>query len=241
MVRGTLILTWAAVMAAPLAFAESKSVESELRQLTQANLDAIAPGDVSVWRRTLHPDFLHIDEEGKVRNKSEFLAVLTPLPAGLTGTLEIADFRVVLVGNTAIATHEDEEHLDYFGQMLESRWRTTDTWVRTPDGWRLAAEQVLALQVDPPAISMRHTALCEYNGTYALTEQISGDVTCTDEGLQFKRGNRAAVLYRPEATDVFFVPGQPRIRRIFQRNEQGRIVGFVDRREGHDIRWKKTG
>ena len=39
--------------------------------------------------------------------------------------------------------------------------------------------------------------------------------------------------------DVFFVPGQPRTRRIFTRDAQGRVDGFVDRREGEDIRWTR--
>ena len=42
-----------------------------------------------------------------------------------------------------------------------------------------------------------------------------------------------------EVRDVLFVPGQPRIRKIFQRDEKGRITGFVDRRESWDLVWKK--
>jgi hypothetical protein len=38
---------------------------------------------------------------------------------------------------------------------------------------------------------------------------------------------------------VFFAAGQPRTRRIFVRDAAGRIVGFVDRREGEDVRWTK--
>jgi hypothetical protein len=39
---------------------------------------------------------------------------------------------------------------------------------------------------------------------------------------------------------VFFVAGQPRTRKIFQRDAAGKITGFVDRREGIDLVWKKT-
>lgn len=41
-----------------------------------------------------------------------------------------------------------------------------------------------------------------------------------------------------EVRDVLFVPGQPRIRKIFQRNEKGKITGFADRRESWDLVWK---
>ena len=55
-------------------------VESELKRLTQENLDAIAPGHVEVYRRNLHEKFTHVDENGAVRNKAQLLAELTPLP-----------------------------------------------------------------------------------------------------------------------------------------------------------------
>jgi hypothetical protein len=43
-----------------------------------------------------------------------------------------------------------------------------------------------------------------------------------------------------EAPDVLFVPGQPRERRIFQRDGVGQITGFIERREGEDIPWKRV-
>jgi hypothetical protein len=217
------------------------AAESELRRLTQENLDAIAAGNAAVWRRNFHPDLVHVDEEGKVRSKDELIGELSPLPPGLVGNLRIRDFKLAMHGDgTAVVTHEDQEHLSYFGQILESRWRTTDTWVRTNEGWRLAAQQILALQVDPPAVALSRDALCRYEGTYELTPEIRSKVTCADDGLQFQRADRPAVLYKPEVADVFFAPGQPRTRRIFQRDAQGALLGFVDRREGHDIRWKRV-
>jgi hypothetical protein len=45
---------------------------------------------------------------------------------------------------------------------------------------------------------------------------------------------------RPELLDVFFEPGEPRTRRIFVRNAQGQITGFVDRREARDILWRRS-
>jgi ketosteroid isomerase-like protein len=212
----------------------------ELERLTQENLDAIAPGDVEVWRRNAHEDLVHVDEEGKVRSKEELLAELEPLPAGLSGRLVVDEFAVAVHGDTAIATHVDQEFLDYHGQALKSRWRTTDTWVKTPTGWRLAAQQILALQVDPQSISLPREAMCAYNGTYRLTAAISAKAACTAEGLRFERTDRPAQLYKAEVADVFFAPGSPRTRRIFERNGRGEITGFVDRREGHDVRWRKV-
>lgn len=45
-----------------------------------------------------------------------------------------------------------------------------------------------------------------------------------------------------ELTDVLFTPGQPSKRRIFERDAQGKITGFVVRRDGRDaLRLKRVG
>ncbi len=214
--------------------------EADLRRLTQEQLDAIAPGRAEVWRRNLHENFTHVDENNVVRNKSEIVAELTPLPKGLVGKLEIAKFQVKVTGDVAISTHEDLEHLDYHGQMLVSRWRSTDTWLKTPDGWKLLAQQTMALLEDPPSIKLPNEDLCTYAGTYRLTAEIQETIKCAGGKLLGTRTGRPDVAYQAEVADVFFVPGRPRTRRIFLRDATGAIVGFADRREGIDVRWTKV-
>jgi hypothetical protein len=213
--------------------------EAELRGITQEMLDAVALGNVDVWRRYLHEGVIHVDENGKVRSKADLLEELRPLPAGLSGRIEIDTFKAEIHDDVAIVTHEDQEHLDYFGQKLATRFRSTDTWQRTPAGWRLIAQQTAAVLKDPPTIALTQEQLCIYNGSYALTKDMVARIQCVDGGLSFERTARPMVKYLPEVDGVFFIPGQPRTRRIFMRDAAGRVVGFVDRREGEDIRWTK--
>lgn len=221
--------------------APATGVAAELRRQTQALLDAVGKGDVAVWRRLADERLVHVDETGAVRTKAALLAEMRPLPPGLVGSLQVEAFAVEQHGNVAVATHEDHERLDYYGQMLDSRFRTTDTWVRVAgSGWQLIASQVIALQQDPPAIAMTREALCGYAGQFVLDDATSATVRCVDQGLSIERTGRPPVVYRPEATDVFFAKGEPRTRRIFQRDAAGAIVGFVDRREGRDIRWRRV-
>src|ERR1700753_3907432 len=142
-----LVAGWAAG-----AQAEPSSVETELRQNTQILLDAIAPGDVATWDRLLDPKVIQVDENDVVRDKAQILAELKPLGPGLAGNLHLDDVRVAIYDDIAVVTHEDKEYLDYHGQVLRSRFRMTDTWRRTPEGWRLLGEQVLAVQQDPPSV-----------------------------------------------------------------------------------------
>jgi hypothetical protein len=49
------------------------------------------------------------------------------------------------------------------------------------------------------------------------------------------------VIWSADAADVFFAAGDLRIRDIVQRDEQGRVTGFVERRESWNILWEKIG
>lgn len=145
-----------------------------------------------------------------------------------------------LHGETAVVAGELQEYLDYHGQNLRTRFRFLDTWLRTPDGWRLAARHTAAVLKDPPAISLSAADLCTCAGEYRLTPAITTTVRCTEKGLTAERSGRPPATYLPEVRDVFFVAGQPRSRRIFIRDTAGAVVGFVDRREGEDVRWEKS-
>jgi Domain of unknown function (DUF4440) len=215
------------------------SVDAELRRNTQTLLDAIAPGDTAIWNRLLDPRVIQVDENDSVRTKAQILADLRPLGPGLKGHLDIDDFRVANTGDVAVVTHEDAEYLDYHGQIIRSRFRMTDTWVRSSDGWRLIGEQVLAVLKDPPAIRLDHATLCGYAGRYAMTSEIVATIQCVDDHLVMTRAGRPERTFVAEATDVFFEPGSPRTRRIFQRDAHGRVTGFVDRREARDVAWKR--
>jgi hypothetical protein len=217
------------------------NTEAELRRITQELMDAIAPGNADVWRRYLHENVIHLDENGIVRDKAQLLKELTPLPAGLVGRIEVDRYQVRLQGDTAVAAGEMQEYLDYHGQSLRTRFRFLDTWTRTREGWRLIAEHTSAVLKDPPAVRLTRDELCAYAGLYQLTPAITTIVRCTDTGLTSERTGRPAATYLAEVRDVFFIAGQPRTRRIFLRDAIGKVVAFVDRREGEDVRWQRTG
>lgn len=151
-VGSRLALAGALGASATLTSGADPRVEAELRRLTQELLDAVAPGRVEVWDRLLHESVVHVDENGVVRDKPALLRELHPLPAGLIGRIEVDRFQVVLHGGTAIVANEMQESLDYHGQSLRTRFRSVDTWLQTPRGWRLVAQHITAVLKDPPAV-----------------------------------------------------------------------------------------
>jgi len=237
-VRSIALILFVAGWATAAHAADPSPVESELRRDTQALLDAIAPGDVAVWDRLLDSRAIQVDEDDTVRTKPQILADLKPLGPGLTGNLQIDDFRVAFYDDVAVVTHEDKEYLDYHGQVLHSRFRMTDTWRKTPEGWRLLGEQVLAVPQDPPSVPF-DTVACAYAGRYGLTDDIVATISCRGDMLAVERAGRPVRTFLAETPDVFFEPGFPRTRRIFQRDAGGHVTGFVDRREERDIAWKR--
>ncbi len=234
------ILSLGLVSPVTAAQAPAPAPAAELRRLTQELLDAIAPGNASVWERALDERFVHLDENGVVRDRPKFLAELQPLPPGLVGRIEIDRFDATVLGETAVTVYEIQEYLDYHGQQLRSRFRSLDTWIATPAGWKLLAEHTAAVLKDPPTVALGRDELCAYAGVYSLTPEIQTTIRCASDGLTSERAGRPAAKYSAELRDIFFVPGQPRTRRIFTRDATGRVDGFVDRREGEDVRWRRA-
>lgn len=210
-----------------------------LRAQTQAMLDAVAVGDSAVWDRYLDPQVIYLSEAGEVETKAQLLAELKPLPAGITGSIAISKFEVRRFGDTAVVLHVDEETEHYFGHELHAQYMNTATWRRGPGGWTLIAQQVLATLVDPPAIALPAAQLDDYAGSYRLTDDIHYTVRREGDHLVGERTGRPPQALRVEARDVLFVPGQPRSRKVFQRDAAGRITGFADRREGRDVVWTR--
>jgi hypothetical protein len=233
------LLTMCVVRCTSAGNSPAEDVTSLLKRQTQEMMDAIAPGHAEVWRRYLHKDVVYLDENGVIQDKETVLRDLTPLPKGLTGRIQVDKFQVTRHGDMAVAAGEVQEDLDYHGQKLRTRFRFVDTWLRTPDGWLLAARHNAAVLKDPPAVSLPSAELCAYAGTYELTPEIVTKIACTTEGLTSERSGRPVTTYLPEVRDVFFAAGQPRSRRIFLRDAAGNVSAFVDRREGEDIRWKR--
>jgi len=208
-----------------------------LRTQTQALLDAVAVGDRPVWDRLLDPRAVYVSENGTVETKASLLAQLDPLPTGITGSLKIATFAVTLHGDTAIVVHEDHETVSFFGQPVTADYRSTDTWRRGPDGWRLLATHVHAVNQDPPEEPLAD--LDAYVGTYRLSPTMSYGITRDGDHLMGRRTGGKPHRLAVEVRDVLFVPGQPRTRKIFRRDARGAVTSFVDRREGRDITWQR--
>ena len=108
-----------------------------MRKIVQEMCDAVAPGDAEVWQRYLDDRVIRVDETGAVQTKEDLLKEFSPLPPGLVGRMAVDTFKIETHGDVAVVAYETQEHLDYHGQILRSRFRVSDTWLRTQQGWKL--------------------------------------------------------------------------------------------------------
>lgn len=223
------------------AVAPDDDVPAVLERQTQELLDAITSGSAAVWERLLDPRVSFTTEDGEVRSKPAMVADIRPLPKTITGKITVTDFKATVHGDVAVATHVDDEHETFHGQALHCQYRTTDTWIRTPQGWRLIGSQILALRADPPAVELTPAQLDDFVGRYDLAADLSYAIRRSGQLLIGQEAGRKPDTLRAETRDVLFVPGRPRYRKVFRRDAEGRVVDFAERREAWDLIWSKVG
>ena len=230
------LLLLLALVAAP-AFADDHAL---IAQYEQEMADALVPGNVAVWDKYLDPGVIYAEEDGSYKGKAAMLKEIVPLPKGLSGTIKIELLSYHQDGDTAVALFRQNETEHYFGQTIYAKYLTSTVWKKRPDGWKQIEGQVLAERTDPPAIALPASQLAQYAGTYRLKDsEPTYTLAVSDGKLVGTRNGRKPATWNAEAPDVFFIPGDPRIRKIFQRDARGRVIGFVERRESWDIVWLK--
>jgi ketosteroid isomerase-like protein len=239
MTPGSMILAAVALLAAaPVAAADDSTLTAALQAKTQALADAIAVGGQPAWQAATDPALIFVSENNEVVPRDELLKQLTPLPKGLVGHIKVTDYQLQRHGDVAVATYIADETLDYHGQTIETKFRTTDTWRQRLGGWTMVASMTLAVLRDPPAIALPAAKLADYAGRYELTPDIHYVVRLDGARLLGLRDGGKEVELKAEAADLFFVAGSPRSRKVFFRDAAGKVTGFGDRREGNDIVWR---
>lgn len=227
------------ILSVAMANPASSDLTLELRQRDQALLDAIAPGDVKVWDVALAADAIYVDENGEAINRADFLKQLTPLPKGSSGTIAISSYSIRQTGDVVTVIHTDDENEVYHGQHLTAQYLTTETWQRQGDAWKLLLVHVFSVLKEPKSVVLPSTDLDAYVGRYTAAPDLTYTIRREGDHLIGERAGRPATPMKAEVRDVFFVSGQLRTRKIFERGSGGHVVGFVDRREGSDLVWKR--
>jgi ketosteroid isomerase-like protein len=112
--------------------------EEEVTGAALRRAAALAAGDVAALRLLMHPRLQWTTFRGEVLGYEDYISGNTrETPRWRAQRLE--GIAVVVAGDTAVLTAAvtDEVFLD--GREQAFRLRLTQTWVRTPEGWRCLA------------------------------------------------------------------------------------------------------
>ena len=212
---------------------------SILERQTQELMDAVTYGKptygIATWARVRSTPM----RTGRSFQSPQMVKDTKPLPPGVSGNIKVTEFKAVVQGSTAVTSHLDDEHENYHGHELHCQYRITDTWIKTPQGWRLLGGQVLAVRTDPPSIQLTAQQMDEYVGRYSLSPEIIYEIRKKGGTLEGQPTGRQPEPIRAEVADVLFVPGKVRYRKVFLRGAEGHITGFAERREAWDLVWKR--
>jgi hypothetical protein len=120
--------------------ADSNSVEQTLLQLERDWSQADIHKDAAALDRILAEDWIGIDFEGTVLNKSQALEGLAS-DSGSLETTVLRDMKVRVYGNTAIITGTDVEKSEYHGQDSSGKYLWTDVFVLRNGLWQAVSSQ----------------------------------------------------------------------------------------------------
>ena len=214
---------------------------SLLKRLSQQFSDASRTNDVPVLAKLLDEHVTFINENGEIGTKSDLVSGPPSKPTpGVTMTLTQMNFKVRLYGATAVTSFTDHQAQNFHGQSLTQDFLSTEVWLKEAGHWKMISSQTLAEQTDPPAVMLPASVLDEYVGTYSAGPSFTVAIARSGDGLSLSANGGAATILKAELKDVFFSAGQPRVRRIFQRDANGAVVGYVSRHEGHDVRFTRV-
>ncbi len=162
------VLLLRAALAAVGAGTASPATVQWFQATEQVLMDAIAPGNKAAWERVMDPSCVVTTEEGEVFAREQFLRGLTPLPAGLSGGIEVEDLSVQEFPSFAVVRYLAAETESVFGQRLGVHYRVTNTYRRDGRAWKMVASHLSVVTRDPPAQDVSQAGWPGLVGTYRL-------------------------------------------------------------------------
>ncbi len=153
--------------------------------------------------------------------------------------LPAAHLVVHRLGDVAVATFIHERVTHYYGQTLHTQYRSTETWVKRGETWKMLTLQSRALEHEMPARDAGKDVLGDYAGTYAAGAGLAGRVALHEGVLRLHVAGPTSFSLRPVVRDDFASADSPGATYLFQRNREGRVTGFVLRRLGRDLLFVK--
>lgn len=214
--------------------ADDAEVSALLLKKTQAFSDAGPIGDGKAMAAMADPRLIFFNENGDRATRDD-LASIAPGPAnGITTRMSVTDWDCQVHGPVAITSFIDNAaRTDAAGKTSVFRYRSVETWLRKGADWAMVGSETVALADDPATVPAG--AIDDYLGTYRAESGLTFTFARQGADLAATTGGQPLVVQKAEAPDMFFTPGASRAVKIFRRDANGKVTGFVYHRVGQDI------
>jgi hypothetical protein len=123
-------------------YAQSSSdTVAAITKLENDSVKADLAADTSWEEKFLADDWMGCDSEGKWYTKAEALKLMADTKNNRYNSEKLADMKVRVYGNTAVATYKDTYDALVEGQHRARSVASTDVWVKTGSDWKQVSSQ----------------------------------------------------------------------------------------------------
>jgi ketosteroid isomerase-like protein len=124
---------------------DSVAAEQQVKRLEQQVRTAVIKGDTSVLEQYLSDDYVGIDPNGQVADKSRTIQDLKNGAVKYTA-IDVTEERVRMYGDTGIYTGQANVRMAINGQPQTAEVRATIVWVKQGGQWKRASFQATRVQ-----------------------------------------------------------------------------------------------
>src|SRR5262252_5184412 len=110
-------------------------MEKELLKIEEEFAEAIVKNDVEGIGRLVADDWIIIDPNGEIVDRTRFFEVIKS-GALMHDTMQSEDFRVRVYGDSAVVTAITSTKGKFMGQEFSTRERATDVFVKREGRWQ---------------------------------------------------------------------------------------------------------
>ena len=222
------------------ASARAEDVAALIQRQSQEFSDASASGDAATIGKYLDERVIFMNEGGDIGNRKDIVDGTKPSQSGFSNKLVQSDFKVEVHDNVAVTSFIDNSTQDVYGQTIHAKFQSTEVWMKESDGWKMISSQTMTVPEDPTTVSLPAKTLEEYVGTYEASPAFKFKIARDGDELTGSVNDGKPFPIKAELRDVLVTPGQPRLRRVIQRDASGKVTGLISRREGHDLLLKRV-
>jgi Domain of unknown function (DUF4440) len=208
-----------------------------LHKQTQAFSDAGQRGDGTSMAKMLDPEVIFFNETGEKASRADMAGATPPAAGTPIRTITTTDWACKVYGGVAVTSFIDVLEQ---GNPNEMKFRSVETWRKEGAAWKMIASETLTLQQDPDSVVLTLKALDEYAGSYAAGANMKFTFARKDGDLVASLNGGAETAQKAQARDIFFTSGHGTTPKVFQRGDDGKIIGFIYLRGKSSIMFKRV-